>query len=155
MESGIESPKPMREAEVEETKDAETPAEAPWEEPATPAAAPETPAEAPQVLAHVGGQQHPKVALQGTKRPREDLAEDELQVSSKPPEVLTEKAIYMRLHRVFKKRKDGTFQLEDSWNSAWTDVHGGGRDQLYSIFEKVGYHTDRVGENRKTTAFLN
>lgn len=67
--------------------------------------------------------------------------------ASIPPQELTERAIYMRLHRVFKKRKDGTFILDDEWNKAWLDVDGGGRESLYAIFEKVGYDRDRFLEN--------
>ena len=61
-----------------------------------------------------------------------------------PPEVLSERAIYMRLNRVFKKRKDGSYQLDDYWNKAWADVDGGGRESVKSVFEKVGYQRDRV-----------
>ena len=69
--------------------------------------------------------------------------EDALFVASVPPEVLSERAIYMRLNRVFAKRKDGTYQLDDRWNNAWLDIDGGGRDELYSMFEKLGYKRDR------------
>ena len=85
----------------------------------------------------------------GRKRPpgdADDDAEQELYVASVPPEVLSEKAIYMRLHRVSKKRKYGTYILDTKWNDAWGDVDGGGRDSLYSIFEKVAYNRDRRGQ---------
>lgn len=92
----------------------------------------------------------PKETNQGTKRPgweeeREEDGEGEYYVPvSEPPPVLSERAIYMRMSRVFKKRKDGTFLLDDRWNNAWTDTSGGGRDSLYAMFEKVGYKRDRV-----------
>lgn len=50
----------------------------------------------------------------------------------------------MRLNRVFKKRKDGNYQLDDYWNKAWADIDGGGRDSVKALFEKVGYQKDRV-----------
>eukprot|EP00435_Cladocopium_sp_Y103_P070572 s275_g35.t1 len=78
------------------------------------------------------------------KRAAPDDADEELYVAvSLPPPVLSEKAVYMRLNRVFKKRQDGTSILDDKWNKAWADVDGGGRDEIYSIFEKVGYERDR------------
>lgn len=61
---------------------------------------------------------------------------------SEPPQVLTDHAIYCRLRRIFKKKKDGTFVLDDRWNKAWLDIHGGGRDSLYSMFEKCAYKPD-------------
>ena len=61
-----------------------------------------------------------------------------------PPEALTDRAIYMRLNRVFKKRKDGNYLLDDYWNNAWADIDGGGRDSVKALFEKVGYQKDRV-----------
>ncbi|CAL1141134.1 unnamed protein product [Cladocopium goreaui] len=78
------------------------------------------------------------------KRPAGDVDDPELYVAmSVPPEVLSEKAIYMRINRVFKRRQDGTYILDDKWNKAWSDVDGGGRDEIYSMFEKVGYQRDR------------
>lgn len=77
-----------------------------------------------------------------------DTGDDSLfAAASTPPAELSERAIYMRIHRVFKKRKDGTFILDDEWNKAWLDTDGGGRDSLYAIFEKVGYDRDRFPEN--------
>ena len=77
-----------------------------------------------------------------------DTGDDSVFAStSAPPAELSERAIYMRLHRVFKKRKDGTFILDDEWNKAWLDTDGGGRESLYAIFEKVGYDRDRFPEN--------
>lgn len=77
----------------------------------------------------------------GVKRPRVD---DEFEVNSTPPPVLTARAVYNRLRRVFQKRADGTSQLDDRWNDAWSDAKGSGRQELYAMFEKVGYNTDRV-----------
>ena len=78
------------------------------------------------------------------KRTRED---DEFAPTSVPPEVLSEKAIYNRIYRVFVKRSDGSYLLDDEWVKSWNDVHGGGRDQLYYIFEKVGYNRDQFDQN--------
>ena len=81
------------------------------------------------------------------KRPAGDVDDPELYVAmSVPPEVLSEKAIYMRINRVFKRRQDGTYILDDKWNNAWNDIAGGGRDEIYSIFEKVGYQRDRFDQ---------
>lgn len=81
------------------------------------------------------------------KRPAGDVDDPELYVAmSVPPEVLSEKAIYMRINRVFKRRQDGTYILDDKWNKAWSDVDGGGRDEIYSMFEKVGYQRDRFDQ---------
>ena len=62
---------------------------------------------------------------------------------SVPPPTLSASAIYNRLHRVFKRKKDGSFLLDDRWNEMWSDASGG-RVELNSIFEKVGYNVDRV-----------
>ena len=81
------------------------------------------------------------------KRPADDVDDPELYVAmSVPPEVLSDKAIYMRINRVFKRRQDGTYILDDKWNKAWNDVDGGGRDEIYSMFEKVGYQRDRFDQ---------
>ena len=74
------------------------------------------------------------------KRTRED---DEFASASVPPEILSEKAIYNRLYRVFVKRSDGSYILDDQWVKAWNDIDGDGRASLYSMFEKVGYKRDR------------
>ena len=79
------------------------------------------------------------------KRGRED-EESVLYVSCPPPVILTEKAIYSRLHRIFKRRKDGSFALDDKWNGMWNDTSGGGRDAMFSMFEKVGYNPDGCAE---------
>ena len=94
-------------------------------------------------LDHETGQKRPLEFIPGDESD-DEFSEQHLFVESVPPEELSTKAIYMRVHRVFKKRKDGTFQLDDRWNKAWADVEGGGRDEVYSIFEKVGYQRDRV-----------
>ena len=82
----------------------------------------------------------------GRKRPAAGMEngfeEGEVMVDSVPPEVLSSKAIYMRIHRCFKMRKDGTYLLDDKWNQAWADVAGGGRDSVFALFEKVGYERD-------------
>ena len=62
--------------------------------------------------------------------------------TSNPPPVLTRAAIYARLWRVFQRRKDGSHQVDKQWVEMWAD-HGNGRQQLESMFEKVGYNVDR------------
>ena len=81
------------------------------------------------------------------KRPREDEEDEDsvLYVSAPPPAVRTEKAIYSRSHGIFKRKKDGSFYLGDNWNSMWSGIRGG-RQALYSIFEKVGYNPDWFAE---------
>lgn len=89
----------------------------------------------------------------GQKRkalPLDDDQEGSLEVlvpMTIPPEALSDRAIYMRLHRVFKKRKDGSYPLDDYWNKVWADIDGGGRDSVKAVFEKVGYQRDRVRQN--------
>ena len=79
------------------------------------------------------------------KRPLGDDAKehDYYETKSIPPLVLSPMAIYCRMRRVFQKRKDGTMVLGDQWNDMWNDVSGG-RIELQSMFEKVGYNVDRV-----------
>ena len=83
--------------------------------------------------------------VETTKRGREE-DEGDLYVEALPPPVLTEKAIYSRIHRIFKKRKDGSYILDDKWMQAWNDIEGGGRASMFSIFEKVGYNRDRFAK---------
>ena len=59
-----------------------------------------------------------------------------------PPPRLSDSAIYSRLNRVFKPKMNGSYQLDERWMNAWKDIKGG-RDELYSMFEKVGYSVDR------------
>ena len=73
--------------------------------------------------------------------------EDEFTTLTSPPEPLSQKAVYARIRRVFQRRADGTFQLDDKWNEAWADTKGDGRRELYAMFEKVGYNPDRVDES--------
>ena len=65
--------------------------------------------------------------------------------SSVPPPALSDSAIYNRLYRVIKKKdKDGNPVLAQQWLAQWNDLsEGGGRDQMKSTFEKVGYKADR------------
>ena len=77
--------------------------------------------------------------------------EDPFTTVTTPPQPLSEKAVYARIRRVFQKRKDGTFQLDDRWNEAWADTKGDGRRELLAMFEKVGYNPDRVDESDKHT----
>lgn len=84
-------------------------------------------------------------SYQARKRPLGDDAteHDFYETKSIPPLVLSPMAIYCRMRRVFQKRKDGTMVLGDQWNDMWNDVSGG-RIELQSMFEKVGYNVDRV-----------
>eukprot|EP00435_Cladocopium_sp_Y103_P005960 s5325_g1.t3 len=59
-----------------------------------------------------------------------------------PPPVLSDNAIYNRLYRVFKAKKDGTYDVDEKWVKAWQDVKDG-RSQLYSMFEKTGYSVEK------------
>lgn len=72
------------------------------------------------------------------KRPRDDL----FVTSSIPPPVLSDSAVYNRLWRVFKAKKDGACDVDERWVKAWQDVKGG-RVELYSMFEKTGYSVDK------------
>ena len=63
-----------------------------------------------------------------------------------PPQVLSDNAIYNRLYRVFKAKKDRSYDVDDKWVKAWQDVKDG-RSQLYSMFEKTGYSVDRGSKN--------
>lgn len=63
--------------------------------------------------------------------------------SSLPPPVLSQSAIYNRLWRVFQKKKDGSLHLDQRWHDMWSEIRGG-RRQIESMFEKVGYNVDRV-----------
>lgn len=75
--------------------------------------------------------------------------EDELfRTESTPPPPLSESAIYNRLWRVFQKRKDGSYALDDRWCASWKDTEGGGREEIYALFEKVGYSADRVAHKK-------
>ena len=76
-----------------------------------------------------------------TKRPRGD-SDPYFETLSIPPPILSENAIYNRLYRVFKPKKDGTYDVDEKWVKAWQDVKDG-RSQLYSMFEKTGYSVDR------------
>ena len=76
--------------------------------------------------------------------PEEDWEDPDLETRSRPPPVLSKSAIYNRLRRVFVKRANGTMQLDDHWNNLWSDIHGGGREQVMAMFEKIGYDADRV-----------
>lgn len=68
-------------------------------------------------------------------------------VTSVPPEVLSEKAIYMRLNRVFQKRRDGTYILDDRWNKAWQDSDGPGRQSATLCLRKLGTAGTGFDEN--------
>ena len=61
-----------------------------------------------------------------------------------PPAELSAAAIDGRLRRIFKPRKDGSYLLDESWVAQYRDKDT--RDKLLSMFEKVGYNVDRVGE---------
>lgn len=81
----------------------------------------------------------------GNKRGRDGDDDGELGyflTLSVPPPQLSHGAIDARLRRVFKKRADGTYQLDDSWNSQWKDQSQ--RKNLFAMFEKLGYDTDWV-----------
>lgn len=72
-----------------------------------------------------------------------DFVDPYYHTKSLPPPTLSASAIYNRLHRVFQRKKDGKFLLDDRWNEMWADASGA-RRELNSIFEKVGYNVDRV-----------
>ena len=69
-------------------------------------------------------------------------ANEYFQTLSVPPPRLSDSAIYSRLNRVFKPKMNGSYQLDERWMNAWKDIKGG-RDELYSMFEKVGYSVDK------------
>eukprot|EP00438_Fugacium_kawagutii_P028228 Skav214968 [mRNA] locus=scaffold124:217055:228554:- [translate_table: standard] len=72
------------------------------------------------------------------KRPRDEL----FATLTVPPPVLSDQAIYHRLYRVFKPKRDGSCEVDERWVKAWQDVKVG-RVELYSMFEKTGYSVDR------------
>lgn len=75
------------------------------------------------------------------------------QTLSVPPPSLSDSAIYSRLNRVFKPKLNGSYQLDERWVNAWKDIKGG-RDELYSMFEKVGYSVDRgLAKNKLNITF--
>ncbi|CAK9022282.1 Uncharacterized protein SCF082_LOCUS15721, partial [Durusdinium trenchii] len=53
-----------------------------------------------------------------------------------PPAPLSDSAVYNRLWRVFRRRKDGKYALDEKWVEAWNDAKGSGRDEVKAIFEK-------------------
>ena len=69
-----------------------------------------------------------------------------------PPPVLTRNAILCRLRRIFKKRADGTTRLSQSWNDQWADEKG--REEIESLFEKLGYNVERVFKFNCTSILL-
>ena len=93
----------------------------------------------------VDGTQEGPSAMSPMRHPsRKRAAEDngEFEVETTPPEPLSQGAIYKRMYRIFKPRKDGTYQVDKSFVDAYADVKGG-RLELESMFEKVGYSVDR------------
>lgn len=80
------------------------------------------------------------------RKPNENPEDFVFLTTSQPPLVLTDGAIKSRIRRIFLKRKDGTMQLDDQWNTMWGDVAGGGRQKLMSMFEKCGYDVERVAK---------
>ena len=79
----------------------------------------------------------PPLYVPERKRPR-----DIYETQSLPPPVLSDKAIYCRLSRVFKPKMTGEYMVDEKWVKAWQDVKDG-RSSLYSMFEKVAYSVDR------------
>ena len=76
---------------------------------------------------------------------RQKLSEsEEFATHSVPPPELSTHAIKNRLRRLFAQRKEGSRLVDDRWVEAWNDTHGGGRDEILAMFEKVGYSPDRV-----------
>ena len=73
---------------------------------------------------------------------------------SMPPAPLSDSAVYNRLWRVFRRRKDGKYALDEKWVEAWNDAKGSGRDEVKAIFEKVGYNPDKVQETRGKSVFV-
>ena len=73
--------------------------------------------------------------------------EDEFYTESEPPAPLTRAAIDGRLRRVFKKRKDGSYVVDQQWVDMFSDTIGNGRNEVMAMFEKVAYDRDRGGPN--------
>ena len=82
------------------------------------------------------------LGMGGVKRPA-DCQDAYYYTESVPPQVLSKSAIYNRLWRVFQRRKDGSRLVDQRWCDMWGDI-GQGRNELESMFEKVGYNVDRV-----------
>ena len=92
------------------------------------------------------------VGLGGVKRPP-DSQEAYYFTESVPPPVLSKSAIYNRLWRVFQRRKDGSRLVDQRWCDMWADI-GQGRNDVESMFEKVGYNVDRVCQRNKIAVFF-
>ena len=107
-------------------------------------ASPSLPPNSPPSLGVMGGERQQVMAASGAGGTKRQFVEDDFEVMSSPPPVLTARAVYNRLRRVFQKRADGSNLLDDRWNEAWNDAKGSGRQELYSMSEKVGYNVDRV-----------
>ena len=73
--------------------------------------------------------------------------EDEFYTESEPPPPLSRSAIDGRLRRVFKKRKDGSYVVDQQWVDMFNDSLGSGRDEVMAMFEKVAYDRDRGRPN--------
>lgn len=73
--------------------------------------------------------------------------EDDFYTASDPPPELSRSAIDGRLRRVFKKRKDGSYVVDQQWVDMFYDTTGTGRDEVLAMFEKVAYERDRGRPN--------
>ena len=108
-----------------------------------PSLAPETPSKAPPATPSMlgVGKGYGTGSNMWGREPDEGHYYSPYSTASLPPPVLSQSAIEGRLRRIFKPRKDGTFLVDQSWVKQFNEKDN--RDQLYSMFEKVGYNPDR------------
>lgn len=62
-----------------------------------------------------------------------------------PPPPLSQSAINNRLRRVMQPRADGSYLVDSSWVDQYKDKDS--RENLFAMFEKVGYNVDWVWGN--------
>ena len=87
--------------------------------------------------------QPPKpLEAKATSEPPAQQTQKAEHVATKPPPVLSDRAIDQKLRRIVAPRADGTYLVGSDWVDAFKDLSGGGRDKVKGLFEKCGYDRD-------------